>query len=155
MNQTVSSQETFMRQALDLACQAREKGNHPFGALLVHNDKVILKVENSVSTSGDVTQHAELNLVSQASKQFSKQVLAASVLYTSTEPCAMCAGAIYWSGIRKVVFGLPARELGKLSRGSLVIDCHDIFKHGLEPVTLDGPVLLEESKLPHQGFWNS
>ena len=74
-------------------------GDHPFGALLVKDGEVVLTAVNTVNTDHDNTRHAELNLVSQAMRQFDADFLADCVLYTSTEPCAMCAGAIYWAGI--------------------------------------------------------
>jgi tRNA(Arg) A34 adenosine deaminase TadA len=83
--------------AIALAWRAHEHGNHPFGAVLVddHN-QVVLQAENTVVTERDCTGHAETNLMRQASQRFSPEQLATYTLYTSTEPCAMCAGAIHW-----------------------------------------------------------
>ncbi|MDA9950983.1 nucleoside deaminase [Oligoflexaceae bacterium] len=145
---------TFIRQTLNLAKSARCKRNHPFGALLEHKGKVVLTAENSVVSDRDVTRHAELNLVSRASKIYSRQHLGNCTLYTSTEPCVMCCGAIYWSGIRNVIFGLPAKELGKLTSGSFVVESNLIFSRGKERVNLEGPILFEESREVHLGFWN-
>ncbi len=126
--------EALMREAIALAQTAREGGNHPFGALLVdaRTGQVLLRAMNSVGDSGgDITRHAELNLISAASTQLSPDVLQVkpssvdcntsppplpnvgwpvgamqnSVLYTSTEPCAMCTGAIAWSGVPTVCYG--------------------------------------------------
>jgi tRNA(Arg) A34 adenosine deaminase TadA len=88
------SHRQFIAKAIDLALQARKRGNHPFGALLVLDEKVMMVAENTVNTDHDVTGHAEVNLVSLASNQFSPDALGKMVLYASTEPCAMCAGAI-------------------------------------------------------------
>ena len=104
--------ETSVEQAAE---QAVEHGNHPFGALLVKAGEVILTAENAVNTENDVTRHAELVLVSRASKAFTPEVLAQCTLYTSTEPCAMCLGAIPWSGVRSVICGArdeDARAIG-------------------------------------------
>ncbi len=144
----------FLERTFMLAVQAREIGNHPFAALLVYNDEIIAEAQNSVVTEDDITAHAELNLVRNSTKKFSKDILSKSTLYTSTEPCAMCAGAIYWSGIRKVVFALPATSLGELTNGSLVIPCETIFKHGRKPTKIEGPFCIEEAKKVHLGFWN-
>jgi tRNA(Arg) A34 adenosine deaminase TadA len=101
----MTSPEPLLRAAVALAWQARANGNHPFGALLADgNGQVLLTAENSVVTESDVTGHAETNLVRLASAAYTSAELADLTLYTSTEPCAMCAGAIYWSGIGAVVY---------------------------------------------------
>src|SRR5712691_9120428 len=85
-----------LRRAIELAREAREHGNHPFGALLVDDrGNVVLEAENTVRTDKDVTAHAETNLMRMASARFEPGFLEWCTLYTSTEPCAMCAGAIY------------------------------------------------------------
>jgi len=144
---------SFMRQAINLAQQARTGGNHPFGALLVWDGEVVMTAENTVNTGHDITHHAELNLVSAASRQFSMVELGQMTLYTSTEPCAMCAGAIYWAGIRKVVYGCSAAALGRLAGGSFVVPCADLFAYGVEPTEVVGPVLADEAEKVHHGFW--
>jgi len=95
----MTEHETYIRQSYQLAKNARDNGNHPFGALLTLGGEVVLTAENTVNTDKDITRHAELNLVSKASQELDTADLIQSVLYTSTEPCAMCAGAIFWSGI--------------------------------------------------------
>jgi len=147
------SHSHFIKETLVLAITSRENGNHPFGALLVHNGSIILRSENTVVTSNDVTQHAELNLVREASIKFGKKLLKESSLYTSTEPCAMCAGAIYWAGIRKVIFGLTAQRLGELTTGSFIVESKTIFQHGTETVDIVGPIDIFEAEKVHYNFW--
>lgn len=149
-----SNHETFMRQAIQLAAQARQHGNHPFGALLVHNGKVILTAENTVITEHDQTHHAELNLVSKATRQFDPTVLSNSILYTSTEPCAMCTGAIYWAGIQTVVYGCPAGYLWSISDSGLMIPCHEILSRGTVHIQVIGPILESQAQKVHEGFWD-
>ena len=97
--------------AIEQARLARVAGNHPFGAVLVDADgAVVLSAQNTVVTGSDVTGHAESNLVRLASTTIGRD-LQGYALYTSTEPCAMCAGAIYWAGITKVVYALGEDEL--------------------------------------------
>lgn len=146
-------QTQFMRQAISLAVQARQAGNHPFGAILVHNNKVILAAQNSVVTENDQTRHAELNLVSMACRQIPPQILADSILFTSTEPCAMCAGAIYWAGIPTVVFGCGGDTLVDMAKGGLLLPCRDVFAGGSTPTAVIGPVLEQEAIEVHLGFW--
>lgn len=143
----------FVIAAVDLAWQARSLGDHPFGAVLVHNNKILLSARNTVNTDKDVTQHAELQLVSHASKTISSDILKNAILYTSTEPCAMCAGAIYWSGIRNVIFGCSSKTLAKFAGGSLIIPCTHIFSNGAEKVSVTGPINEDHSQLVHVGFW--
>ena len=142
-----------MRRAIELAYAAREKGNHPFGALLVVDGRVLLTAENSVNSKGDITAHAELNLVSKAARQYTPAILSQVTLYTSTEPCAMCAGAIYWAGIPAVVYGCGVERFAELAGGSLMIPCRHIFGFGGRPVMVVGPVLEEEAAAVHVGFW--
>jgi len=88
--------EEYIKRTYQLAQSAQEKGNHPFGALLVMDNKVVFTAENTVMTNNDVTRHAELNLVSKVTQELDPESLSHGVLYSSTEPCAMCTGAIFW-----------------------------------------------------------
>ncbi|MFL5812124.1 MAG: nucleoside deaminase [Bdellovibrionia bacterium] len=145
--------EPFLLQTLSIAQSAKDHGNHPFGALLVHQDRVIATAENSVVSNCDVTAHAEMNLVRQAYGKFSQEVLQESVLYSSTEPCAMCCGAIYWAGVGSVVFGCSNKTLSEIAGRSLEIPCSEIFQRGSRSVLVLGPVLEERLKVIHVGFW--
>ena len=108
--------QKFIRQAIEIASSARKNGNHPFGALLVDGPgRVMITAENTVLTKHDPTRHAELNLVQVACDAFPSEALSKATLYTSTEPCVMCCGAIHWAGIPSVVYGCSARTLGKSS----------------------------------------
>lgn len=147
--------EPFMRQAIALAEQAVDHGNHPFGALLVKDGAVLLTAENSVHTEHDATRHAEMNLVSAATRQFDLETLAASVLYTSTEPCAMCAGAIMWGGIGTVVYGCSAETLGAYTGGTFVVPARDLYARALRRVTVIGPVLEAEASAIHRTYWET
>lgn len=120
----------YLLKCLELACSSVEHGNHPFGSLIVYNDEIIEMAENNVITSGDFTGHAELNLVKKAQKVLSPKQLEQSTLYSSTEPCAMCAGAIYWAGIRRVVFGCSVRQLNSIVGGGLEIELREVFESG-------------------------
>ena len=118
---------------------------YPFGALLVHKGKILLEAENTVNTEEDVTRHAELNLVSKASRTISPGILKECTLYTSTEPCAMCSGAIYWSGIRKVVYGTSAKTRAEMSGYGIDIPAAKIFDSTHPKVEIIGPVYEEEA----------
>jgi tRNA(Arg) A34 adenosine deaminase TadA len=147
--------QSFIREAIKLADQAKESGNHPFGALLVIDEKVILKAQNTVNSDTNPTSHAETNLVQLAIQQLTKQQLASAILYTSCEPCAMCSGAIYWSGIRKVIYALSTEELGRMAGGDMNISCREIFARTRENVEVVGPLLIDEARKAHEEFWRT
>ena len=145
--------ERFARQAIGLARQARAAGNHPFGALLVLDGDVIVSAQNTVFTDRDPTAHAETNLLARAIQDLTPEQLRGSVLYTSCEPCAMCVGKMYWAGIRSVVYALAAQELAKLAGGSFVIPCRELFARAAEAVAVIGPLLADEAREVHLGYW--
>lgn len=145
--------ERFAKQAIELARQARLAGNHPFGALLVLDGSVVLTAENTVKTDRDPTAHAETNLVAEAIRTLSPDQIRRSVLYTSCEPCAMCVGKIYWSGIRSVVFALPSDALAALAGGDFMIPCKELFARARDSVQVAGPLLLAEAREVHLGYW--
>ena len=151
--------QALLLQAITLAAHAREHGNHPFGALLADaQGHVLLTAENTVVISGDVTGHAEANLVRMASVSFSVADLRVMTLYTSTEPCAMCSGAIYWAGIGTVVYALGEDELRAMTGSdeqnpTLKLPCRDVFAAGQRPVVVHGPFALSQARDVHAGFW--
>lgn len=150
-----------LRAAIAIAKRAREHGNHPFGALLVdENNQVILEAENTVNTERDCTGHAETNLVRKASQQFDRATLEKCTLYTSTEPCAMCAGAIHWSGISRVVFALSEDGLyamtndgSHLDNETMSLPCREVFARCIRKVDVTGPLIEDEARKVHEGFW--
>jgi len=148
-------QEHFARHAIELARQARVAGNHPFGALLAINGEVALTAQNTVTTDRDPTAHAETNLVTLAIRQLSPDEIRRGVLYTSCEPCAMCVGKMYWAGIRSIVYALPAEELAALAGRDFLIPCTELFARASQKVAIAGPLLLNEAREVHLGFWSS
>jgi tRNA(Arg) A34 adenosine deaminase TadA len=101
-----------LRRAIGVSFAAREHGNHPFGAVLVDpSGTVVLEAENTVNTGHDVTHHAELNLVRRACASIPYADIPRHTLHTSCEPCAMCAGAIYWAGVGRVIYALSVERL--------------------------------------------
>merc|ERR1712137_1241553 len=151
--------EILIRRAIAIAASARANGNHPFGALLANEQgEIVLESENTVNTEKDCTGHAETNLIRVASKKFDAATLATLTLYTSTEPCAMCAGAFYWSGLKKLVYGLRESELYKLTgtnEDNLTLDfpCTEVFARGQRQIEVRGPILEDEAREVHKGFW--
>ena len=149
----MKNHQDHIKKAYQLAQSAQEHGNHPFGALLVVDGEVVLSSENTVISDNDITRHAELNLVSLATQKFTTKILKKAILYASTEPCAMCAGAIFWSGISCIAYGCSAKKLGEVATGSFVVPCRDVFKYGNREVAVIGPLLEAQGADIHRGFW--
>lgn len=147
----------FLRFAINVARRAREQGNHPFGAVLSDEQGyVLLEAENTVITDSDCTGHAELNLMRMASQQYPFEMLSRCTLYSSTEPCPMCAGAIFWGGVGRVVYALSEDELYAMTGDSphkLPVGCREILAHGARPIEVLGPAIEDEAQQVHQGFW--
>ena len=107
---------------------------------------------------GDPTQHAELVAAARAAKKLSPEELADCTLYTSAEPCAMCAGAVYWTGIGRVVYALSEHKLLGLTghhpeNPTFALPCREVFARGQRKVEVIGPLLEDEASEPHKGFW--
>jgi len=102
--------------------------------------------------------HAELNLVRAVSARLDFNELRTTTLYASTEPCAMCAGAIYWSGIGRVVYALSAELLATIvddasGESELALSCRDVFARGGRHIDVSGPHPIEGATAVHQGYW--
>ena len=151
----MDNHEPFLREAIALSKSAMENGNEPFGAVLVKDGAVILRAENSVFTGHDMTNHAEMNLVKLAAQHHDAAFLADCTLYTSTEPCAMCAGAIYWSGIGSMVYACSEARLGEIAGIGLNVPSRVVLQTGARIVTVVGPSpsLEAEAAQIHQDFW--
>lgn len=149
----------LLRRSIALATESRARGDHPFGALLAGPDgEILLEDMNTCGTKGDRTGHAERNLMTAASQKYDVDFLSQCTMYTSAEPCAMCAGSVYWTGVGRVVHGMSEVALKALigpDPENLTMDlpCKTIFDAGQRKVEVVGPVLSEESAVVHDGFW--
>jgi tRNA(Arg) A34 adenosine deaminase TadA len=149
----------FLRLSFDVARRAMTHGNHPFGALLVDaGGKLLLEAENGYMPSHDGTAHAERLLATRACTTIDADTLRAATLYSSAEPCAMCAGAIYWAGIGRLVYGLSEHRLRELTgdhpeNPTLDLPCRDVFGSGQRPIEVVGPLLEDEAAAVHAGVW--
>ncbi|MGC1779985.1 MAG: nucleoside deaminase [Xanthobacteraceae bacterium] len=153
--------ETFLRRSFDLARRSRARGNHPFGAVLVNSaGEVLIEAENGFLPDRDMTGHAERLIATAACKQIAPAILTGATLYSSAEPCAMCAGAIYWAGIGRVVFGLSERRLKEMTGNhrenpTLDLPCRIVFAAGQRKVDVVGPLLEDEAAKLHRDVWRS
>lgn len=139
----------FLRRAIERARSALAHGNDPYGAILVSADQqILLEAENTSVSERDCTGHAETNLVREASRRFSPAELAGATLYSSAEPCAMCAAAIHWANIGRLVFAASQARIFEILGDSpehLRISCRELFAHSQRPIEIVGPLLEDEA----------
>lgn len=111
----------FMKQALAEAKKAFAKGEVPIGAVVVCNQQIIARAHNFTETLHDVTAHAEMQAITAAASYLGAKYLNDCTLYVTVEPCVMCAGALYWSKVAKVVYGASEDKYGYTKKVSLAL----------------------------------
>ena len=116
--ENIFTDEYFMKKALQEAEMALEKGEIPVGAIIVIDNKVIARSHNLTELLNDVTAHAEMQAITAAANFLGGKYLKSCTLYVTLEPCQMCAGALYWSQISKIVFGARDEQRGFLTLGT-------------------------------------
>ncbi|HMB50374.1 MAG TPA: nucleoside deaminase [Natronoarchaeum rubrum] len=141
--------ERHMRRAFDLAREAADRGDEPFGSVLVRDDEVVATASNRIVTESDLRRHPELDLAKTAHRDFSPDERARTVMYTSTEPCPMCAGGLRTAGLARVVYGVGADEIVEFAGGEPSVRAATILD-GETDVT--GPLLNEEARAIHEEF---
>jgi tRNA(Arg) A34 adenosine deaminase TadA len=139
--------ERYLRRAVELAAAARAAGDMPYGSLLVGPaGDVLAEGRNTVVTEQDITAHPELKLARWAARQLDAELARQTTMYTSCQPCPMCAGAIARSGLGRVVFALSAEQLHELKPpGAVSPDAAE--------VAYEGPALFDEARVPIDGFY--
>ncbi len=152
--------EALLRHSFAVARRALANGNHPFGAILAGPDgAVLMEQENAYMPKRDMTGHAERVLMTRACTQYPPEFLRSCTIYSSAEPCAMCAGAIYWAGIGRLVYGMSEHDLKRVTGNhaenpTLDLPCRVVFAAGQRSVQVVGPMLVEESAALHKGVWD-
>jgi tRNA(Arg) A34 adenosine deaminase TadA/GNAT superfamily N-acetyltransferase len=145
--------------ANELAAAARAAGDHPFGALLLVGDEIVAESVNRVNSDGDLTAHAEMELVRTLARSGRLEALAAGVVVASTEPCPMCVGALFWAGSRRVVFGLSAARLNEIVRRpgddeyGFEITAAELGRRAAPPMSVEGPHREDDAAAVHADFW--
>ncbi|MGW2781660.1 nucleoside deaminase [Streptomyces populi] len=139
-----SADEALLRQAIGIAARAVELGDAPYGSLLAGPDGTVLaEAHNTVRRDDDITAHPELKLARWAARELDADTAARTTMYTSCQPCGMCAGGIVRSGIGRVVYALSTEQLVQLNPQS-----------GEWPsVTQDGPALFGEARAPIDAYY--
>jgi tRNA(Arg) A34 adenosine deaminase TadA len=139
-----SDDERFLRRAVELAVADRAGGDAPFGSLLVGpGGDILTEDHNTVLSDGDITAHPELKLARWAARELEPAVATATTLYTSCQPCGMCAGAIDRSGLGRVVFALSNEQLDELKPSG-----------GFPQVPQEGPGLVGEGRQAVEGYYH-
>ena len=147
-----------LRRANQIAEEALRQGRHPFGAILVAADhETVLLSQGNV----DAVNHAESVLAREAAKRYSAEVLWGCTLYTTVEPCAMCAGTQYWAHIGRVVYAMSEHRLLQITGNhsenpTLSLPCREVFGRGQKAIEIIGPVADIEAEVAalHQKFWH-
>ena len=151
----------LLRDCVKVAHAAMESGNHPFGALLADQDGNILLAQGNAFTEGGSAYHAETLLCLRAAKQYSPDFLKSCTLYTNFEPCVMCTGAIYWSGIGRLVYGVTEEMLLSLTgdneeNPTFALSSRSVIEAGQKDIRVAGPVddrnLIDEIVKDHLTF---
>jgi tRNA(Arg) A34 adenosine deaminase TadA len=148
-----------LRQANQIAICAAESGHHPFGALLVASDHETVLLEQG---NVDTVNHAEAVLIRRAWAQFSPEYLWSCTLYSTVEPCVMCAGTQYWANVGRLVYGVSEAQLLTLTGNhqqnpTLDLPCRSVFERGQKKIKVWGPIpeVEEEIITIHQDFWRT
>jgi tRNA(Arg) A34 adenosine deaminase TadA len=150
----MKTDEEYVRAAIDLAREAVANGNTPFGSVLVVGDAVVERARNTTVTEDDVTAHPELKLARWAARELDPDERADCTMYTSTEPCEMCAAAIHYAGLDRVVYSVSGESLADL-RGTAEsgVPCRDLIERKGGTTDVDGPVLESEGRRVHEEFY--
>ena len=140
--------EDAMRQAIAASRDALARGDRPYGAAAVGADGRLLHVAgNRQVTARDCTAHAETVLVRDLESRLGPGALRGATVYASGEPCAMCSGALFWAGVRRVVFATPTPRMAALLGGDLLpARCAEVLAGATPAVEVDGPLLHEEAE---------
>lgn len=171
-------QLAYLSRCLELGAASESNGNHPFGALLLFppldsrfqcaecgsSSAIVLEVENTaIRPVPDATRHAEMNVLTAASAlRLSSKQFAGSMLFSSTEPCSMCSGALYWIGIKRVLFACPASLLDVHAGPSIKCHSAEVFAGAVDAPrcvsarslgTAESALLEDRASAQHQAFW--
>ena len=149
----------FMRLALREAEGGLAHDDVPIGAVLVRAGEVVAAAHNERELRQDPTAHAEIIALREAARAGDSWRLLDATIYVTLEPCAMCAGAIYWAGIGRLVYGLSEHRLRAVTGNhpenpTLDLPCREVFRSGQRAIEVIGPLLEDEAEALHAGVWS-
>jgi len=148
----VGTENDFLRRAIELARIARDKGQEPFGAVLVRDEKIVGESYNKIYELSDPTAHAEINLIKEFCQSHGTMKLEGYTIFCRTEPCIMCCGAILLSKISRLVFSVPQEKLHAISGGKKKPDYRTLLGNSNSNIEIVGSLLLEEGLLVFQNY---
>jgi tRNA(adenine34) deaminase len=134
--------EQFIQEALIEA----KKGDLPYGAVIVKDNEIIMRGYNTAQTDNDVSAHAELNVLRAFTKKYgySLDALSGYTLYTTCEPCPMCAAACVWAGVSQIVFGASSQQVKELGQEQINLACKTVIDQGFQNIEVVGGILDEK-----------
>jgi len=141
--------DAHMRACFDLAREAADRGDEPFGSVLVHGDEIVAQASNRVHTAEDLRRHPELDLAVRGAREFDAETCRELVMYTSTEPCPMCAGGMATAGFGRVVYSVSAEDITRFTGGTPPVRAATILG---DRTAVVGPVLHEEGLAVHEAY---
>jgi len=139
--------ESHMAEAIDCAREAAARGDNPFGSVLVKHDEVVMTAGNRIKTENDLRAHPELTLAKRAAAE--RDDADELVMYTSTEPCPMCAGGIDIAGLRAVVYSVSGERAAELHGSDSLLSSTEVFEAGRSDVWVIPDVLKAEGEKLH------
>jgi guanine deaminase len=134
------NQEYFMRFAIEEA----KKGDAPYGAVIVKDQVIVAAAHNQVRKNNDPSAHAEVNVIRSLTNQLKNPSLEGYSIYTTGEPCPMCAAACVWTGISEIIYGVSIEDLITLNQGQINISCEEIIAKSFRNIKVIKGVLREE-----------
>lgn len=132
--------EDFMKLALEEA----KKGDSPYGAVLVKDNEVIAKGHNAVKQDSDPSAHAEIKVIRSLTTKLNNPYLEGYTIYSTGEPCPMCATACIWTGISEIVFGASIQDLVSVKQSQINISCEEIIAKGFRKIKVTKGLLKQE-----------
>jgi len=141
--------ERHVQRAIELAREAADRGDEPFGSVLVRDDEIVAEASNRIVTEDDIRRHPELDLALWAVRELDPNERAETVMYTSTEPCPMCAGGLRNAGLARIVYSVGGDEIAALTGGEPTVRSGEVLD-GITEVT--GPVLNAAGRAVHEDY---
>ncbi|WP_049971328.1 nucleoside deaminase [Haladaptatus cibarius] len=144
--------EKYVQRAIALAREAGERGDGPYGSILVRNGEIIMEETNRENTDDDLALHPELTLARKAARELSPDVRKETVMYTSTEPCPMCAGGIAIASLGAVVYSVSGKRAAEEFGGAPGVPCDEIFERRACDIDVVGDILEDDGLALHREF---
>ena len=143
----------YVDRAIELAEESVEMGNTPFGAAIVVDGEIVGEGHNETVTHDDVAAHPEMTLARWAARELDADERDRCTMYASTEPCPMCATAIHYAGLDRVVFGVSGETLNELTGDVVEIPCEEVIRRAGGETTVEGPIAEDAAMAVHESFY--